>query len=274
MQLHRVASRDGTSRATLRHPKPRRARFGRGRSRPRRDCLLRTVVRPARDLLSCAIPLSPGLVSRTPLPAKRVRDAKPARCESRGVFYELHDHGRLPLARCDAGALAATDGPRRLLRLVPIRQRRGHTAPVAAPPTRATARVRLQAAANRAASKHIGDTRNRGKAGPRTSRSRRRGRPARRPVAQVAASTCRARLVHVICSDASARTASLSDRVPNEACHGTGDRAGLFGTRSDAKSGTATRCCPAPARRSAYGTVMGPSSRAACPRPEAFGVVG
>jgi hypothetical protein len=40
------------------------------------------------------------------------------------------------------------------------------SAPVAAPPTRATARVRLQAAADRAAIKHIGDSRNRGKAGP------------------------------------------------------------------------------------------------------------
>ena len=41
----------------------------------------------------------------------------------------------------------------------------GASAPVAAPPTRTTARVRLEAAADRAASKHIGDSRNRGIAG-------------------------------------------------------------------------------------------------------------
>ena len=46
----------------------------------------------------------------------------------------------------------------------PIQQRRA-SAPVAAPPTRATARVRMQAAADRAASNHIGDSRNRGKGG-------------------------------------------------------------------------------------------------------------
>jgi len=45
------------------------------------------------------------------------------------------------------------------------------SAPVAAPPTRATARARLQSAADRAASKHIGDSRNRGIAGSRRSRS-------------------------------------------------------------------------------------------------------
>ena len=51
----------------------------------------------------------------------------------------------------------------------------GRRRPVSCSATRAPGDVRLQVAADRAAGKHLHDSRNRGKAGPQTGRSRRRG---------------------------------------------------------------------------------------------------